>query len=45
MSSGECAIAEDNCIDKKKSGECVACKDGYYVNTFFQCQQKDQFCQ
>jgi hypothetical protein len=45
MSSGECHIAEDNCIDRNNTiNQCVACVDGYFVNTFFQCQLKDQYC-
>lgn len=44
MSSGECEIAEDNCLSQK-SGHCLACKAGYFLNAFFQCQKADQNCE
>lgn len=44
MSSGECEIAEPNCLEMKKSGKCLLCKDGYFLNRFYQCQLKDKNC-
>ena len=29
----------------QKSGQCLACKSGYFLNTFFQCQKKDENCE
>ncbi len=45
MSSGECEIAEDNCIERSAQGkQCTACKSEYFLNKFFQCQKKDVNC-
>ena len=45
MSSGECELAEDNCLQKKKNGKCLACKEEYCLNRFYQCQKKDKNCE
>jgi hypothetical protein len=44
MSSGECEVSEDNCIEKSKDKICVACKKEYFVNKYFQCQRNIDNC-
>jgi hypothetical protein len=32
-------------MEQAKNGYCVGCKDGYFLNRFYQCQAKDAHCE